>query len=416
MVINDVIKISILGHISVRGIEFSTETRIKPENPTITVFCPVCGTTMYTTKFNTTSMDDAKLMLKKHGMAVLEGVFTPAECEQMASDVWGQFEYLCQHMDPPLSRKDPKTWKPSLTGLFPLHSMLFQRYINHCQPLWNARQDPRMLRIFQSLYETDGPMLVSFDGMSFLPAPELGGYGFYNPTYHSKKPFHADQSLRTDKTPHFFSSAEEQQAYVRPTFRCVQGFLSVHAVAEGDATLAVLSDSHKVHGDFLNDVHPLKDPADESPWKPFSADWYQFTPDELQYFKDRGCQEHRLMFPAGSFVMWDSRVVHQLRAPERGRSHMVDRLVLYICMTPRSRCTEKILAKRKTAYSNLRGTSHWPEKCMLFDKAPRTRGRPMPRVEALPAPSLTAIGRQLVGLDDEEHVHASGKHASECLH
>lgn len=359
---------------------------------------------MYTTKFNTTSLDEAKVMLDTRGVAVLKGVFDVSECAKIASDVWAQFEYLCQHMSPPLSRADPKTWKPSLTALFPLHSMLFQRYINHSQPLWDARQDPRMLRIFQGLYDTDEPMLVSFDGMSFLPAPELGGYGFYNPTYHSKKPFHTDQSLRTDKTPHMFSSPEEQQKYERPKFRCVQGFLSVHAVADGDATIAVLSDSHLAHGDFLNDVRPLKDPTDESAWKSFSADWYQFTPDELAYFKRRGCQEYRLMFPAGSFVMWDSRVLHQLRAPERRRAQAVDRLVLYICMTPKSRCSEKILAKRKAAFRDLRGTSHWPEKSMLFDKAPRTRGRPMPRMEQLPEPTLTAIGRQLVGFDDEEHV------------
>ena len=66
-------------------------------------------------------------------------------------------------------------------------------------------------------------------------------------------------------------------------------------------------------------------------------------------------------------------------------------------MTPRSFAHNKILDKRIKAFEEMRMTTHWPHKAILFGKAPRTYGEPLPNVEQLPPPEINNLGRNLVG-------------------
>ncbi len=43
-------------------------------------------------------------------------------------------------------------------------------------------------------------------------------------------------------------------------------------------------------------------------------------------------------------------------------------------------------------------TSHWPNKAKLFGKEPRTYGGEVYETSPLPDPTLTDLGRRLVGL------------------
>jgi hypothetical protein len=74
---------------------------------------------------------------------------------------------------------------------------------------------------------------------------------------------------------------------------------------------------------------------------------------------------------AGSMVLWDSRVIHANVQPSISNEI---RIGSYICMVPRKwaeNAPRKQLDKKKKAYLDARGTSHWPHIQKLFsDKRP----------------------------------------------
>ena len=65
-------------------------------------------------------------------------------------------------------------------------------------------------------------LLISFDGISFHLPPEITNRGWYrgNTRHHSI------------------------QSFLRPNFECIQGFVSLCDINEGDVTLSILEGSH----------------------------------------------------------------------------------------------------------------------------------------------------------------------------
>lgn len=96
-------------------------------------------------------------------------------------------------------------------------------------------------------------------------------------------------------------------------------------------------------------------------------------------------------------MLWDSRTVHMGKNPDIGRSHQHDRMVVYVCMMPTSKCPEEKRLLRIKRFEERRGTSHWPYKVSLFQKAPWTRWGGKLNVTELPPPVLNDHGRRLVG-------------------
>ena len=64
---------------------------------------------------------------------------------------------------------------------------------------------------------------------------------------------------------------------------------------------------------------------------------------------------------------------------------------------PRQQATEKQIEKRKRAFKELRMTSHWPCNVKLFAKNPRTYGGALPEITLIEPPTLTQLGKRLVG-------------------
>ena len=73
------------------------------------------------------------------------------------------------------------------------------------------------------------------------------------------------------------------------------------------------------------------------------------------------------------------------------------RHVVYICMMPKSLCSEGTIKKRKKAFDELRTTNHWVTKPKLFSKLPRTYGKDVPDIVQIKKPILTDIGKKLIG-------------------
>jgi hypothetical protein len=101
--------------------------------------------------------------------------------------------------------------------------------------------------------------------------------------------------------------------------------------------------------------------------------------------------------PAGSLVLWDSRVVHANCPPSTGRG---PRMCAYASMQPRAYASVKELAKRVRLFEAGRQTGHWTAG-HLFKATPchpMTHGGAvvMPE-EPFCVPRLSTLAEKLVG-------------------
>lgn len=305
--------------------------------------------------------------LARDGIALVPGVLSAEECEQARAGVWSDMEKLAG-----VRRAEPATWK-KVHKLLPNHGMLFQHWqLGHSDAAWAVRQNPRVVAPFAEFWGVaPDQLLCSMDGLSFSPPPETTGRG-----YHTSSWYHVDQRY--------------EDAPADAPARCVQGWVTACDVRARDGTLAYLSGSHRLHGEFAR-AHPEAVSG---------TDWYKLSAKELAWYKQRGCEERMVEnIAAGTLVLWDSRTVHMGRPPVRGREQPNERCVFYVCYTPRTWASQATIDKRIRYFEELRMTSHWPHRVRVFAKTPRSYGRPLPRVPALrdAPPELSELGRALVG-------------------
>jgi len=321
------------------------------------------------TKYNCENVSQVMEMLRNYGVAIMPNVLTPEECQAMRTGMWDYLECITSNFKNPINRDDPTTWK-EMRHLYPKHSMLIQQWsIGHAQFIWDLRQNPKIANIFSLIWNVPiENLLVSFDGASFHMPPENTGGGWFR----GKSWLHTDQS------------------YLRNSFECVQSWVTAYDVNPGDATLTFLEGSHGWHDAFRERFGIV----DKSDWfKLETQEHYDF------YIKEHGCQQKYIQCPAGSMVFWDSRTIHCGQEAIRNRAKPNMRCVAYICMTARSKATQKDLEKKQKAFNELRTTNHWPHKPKLFPTTPRTYGQPLPSVQPIEPPVLTSLGRRLAGFD-----------------
>lgn len=321
--------------------------------------------TIYEYKKYITTPEKFREILNKFGVAIIPRVISDEECASTISKKWDYFEHISQTWEVPISRNDKKSWK-GFWKLFPKHSMLHQHFgVGHTQAVWDLRQNPDIVNIFAKFWDVEPEdLLVSFDGFSFHPPPEVTGRGHYR----GNTWYHTDQS------------------FLRPDFECVQTWITAEDVEEGDATLAFYEGSNKYHSEFEK-IFETKD----------KSDWHKLTPEQEQFYIEKGCLEKRIKCPKGSLVAWDSRTIHCGSESFKNRKKKKWRSVVYLCYQPRSLAKEAMLKKKRKALNDLRTTNHWPAKPKLFGKNPRTYGGDLPEITPINAPILSKLGERLAG-------------------
>ncbi len=325
---------------------------------------------LYDDKTYFTTKEKLKETIDKYGVAIIPNVFDEKECDDLLSKMWDFFEHITQKWNEPIKRNDKQTWK-QFYNLYPLHSMLVQHFsIGHAQFAWNARQNPKAIEIFKHFWGCDD-LLVSFDGSSFHLPPEVTGKG-----WNLKKPtYHTDQS------------------YTRNSFECIQSFVTLLDINDGDATLSFMEKSNNHHFMFAKEF----DVKNES-------DWYQLDETEEQFYVERQCKYKKIKCPKGSMVFWDSRTIHCGVQPLKERKKENIRAVIYLCYAPKSSITESNLNKKIQAFKIMRTTNHWPCNPKLFSINPITHGKTPPIITPIDRPILTNTGRKLVGLESVENL------------
>lgn len=319
----------------------------------------------YTTDFSSNNIEDVRRLLDEYGVAVLTNVINEEECIMLEDKAWKELEEL---MNGRVKKDEKETWK-NILDLFPMHSMLIQHHcIGHSDWVWDIRQNKNVVKGFSDLWGCkEKDLLVSFDGVSIHMPPEVTKRGYFRNSW-----LHTDQSSK------------------KKGHECWQGLINLRDVNEGDATLVVMPKSHKFHEEFFS--HFKKDSG---------GDWYKLDgEDEKAFFVEKGCNEVAIKAPKGALVLWDSRTMHFGKESDKNRPNENHRFVAYVCMTPRSKSTDKMLKKKQEAFNQLRMTTHWPHAPKLFPKQPRTYGKEIQTMNIRKVPPLlTELGRRLAGFE-----------------
>jgi ectoine hydroxylase-related dioxygenase (phytanoyl-CoA dioxygenase family) len=301
------------------------------------------------------------------GVAIIPNVLDSNECNQFIDETWNYFEHITQNWqdNEKINRNNTMTYK-HFYKLYPSHSMLYQYFnIGHSQALWNIRQNPKIINIFSEFWNTDD-LMVSFDGMSFSPPHEITGRGYYKKNLW----FHTDQSFQ------------------RNQFECIQSWVTAYNVEEGDSTLYILENSHLFHSEFAEQFN-------ESTKE--KKDYYKLNNTELNFYIEKKCTPTKIVCPAGSLVLWDSRTIHCGTEALKTRTNTNFRCVAYLSYMPRHLSTKQSNSKKRIhAFENMRTCSHNSVKSRLFSKQPQTYGKPLPQITSISPPILTNIGKNLI--------------------
>lgn len=328
--------------------------------------------TYESSKFNC-EPDQVKNMLDKYGAAVVPNIIQPDQCEIFRNEQWKLVEKLLSEEIPTFSKNDTSTWK-SFQKLMPLHKMMIKHWgVGHSQLAWDLRQTPEIVDVFAKIWNVNqSDLICSFDAMSFHLPPEV-----------------------TDPKKTYWKNGEAwlhvDQSFARNNFECVQSFITLADTNVGDGTYTFIEGSNKFHKEFANTFPEVTKSK---------KDWYQFTEDELEFYNERKCELRRITCKAGSLVLWDSRTVHSGCQPFYERKEPNTRQVFYLCYTPRALATKSIIKKRIDYFENARMTNHWPHKVRVVPHMPRLWGKSPPKIQNLPTPEVTELGRRLIGYSD----------------
>lgn len=311
--------------------------------------------------------ENLKETLEKYGVAIIPNLINDIECYKMLSGTWNFFEHITSSWDEPIDQYDVDTWD-LLFELDPNFNMLYSKWnVGHSQHSWDLRQNPKIVDIFAKFWNTEqNDLLVSFDGLSFLPPPEFTWVGYDNQT---EPWFHIDQSI------------------TRPNFEGIQSFITALDVNEKDATLCVYEGSHKLVDEFVDEFGIRT-----------SSDWYVMNEKEIKFISDR-CDKRAIKCPRGSLVVWDSRLVHCGMGVLEERDRPNFRCINYLSYMPRSSALESVIEKRINGFENLLTSNHYANRATFFQSGQEDY------ITKIDKPILTELGKRLVGMSNDVRHH-----------
>lgn len=251
--------------------------------------------------------------LRKHGYTVVEKVVPESTCDTFVLEYR---KWLAQFKD--------GEWP------FTAHSLLQRYNTGNLETTWKARLSTK--KLFSELWGTE-KLLTSVDAIAIGRPPESSEENFSLPGQHW---LHCDQDAQ------------------RKGLHAYQGGLYLEHADEDDWTFHTLKGSHA----FLDEFYECNKKA---ALRSNLNKYYHMKDENIEWFKNKGCESVRVPVPKGGMILWDSRLIHANARPKEGRKHADRwRFVVFVCMAPAIWATDKDIEKKKEAYSAVAMTTHWP--------------------------------------------------------
>lgn len=228
-----------------------------------------------------------------------------------------------------------------------------------------SSSEPGVIEPFAKLWGTD-ELLVSFDAVNItLPGRT---------------------DVKWTPWPHI------DQSPTRKGLVCAQGIINLSEAGPMDGGLQLLQGSSELFERFFIE-NPPRPKAKDAPGQ---FDWYGFTLEEVEWFKNNGCKLIKVEAEPGDVIIWDSRTVHYASLP---KSETI-RTIIYATYTPANLATPEDVALKADIFRRWEGTTHWPH-CNIFAQGKAMRGDkvcPGERDEPLEKPELTDQVLKLAGV------------------
>lgn len=290
--------------------------------------------------------------------------------------------------NPEVTENNRSSW--SLDLVPPNTRGIFKNYIGHQEWIWKARESCHS--IFANIWGTKD-LLCSFDGASVIfpekqsivtplipqgiPSSGLLNLGSSSPSTGSlygivpsipQTTTSVNAPTKFKNSPGTFSNVSSNINTFKNWFHydqgrfshdlcSIQGIVHLTDSMDDDGGFCFIENSHKLHKAY-SDSHPS-----------WGYKWEVIDVDDKVF---EGCRLIKPRVKAGELFLFDSRLAHCF-IPSRSNNH---RMVIYVCMMPRSGATPKEIEKRQKLYVENSMTGHW---CYgpWFDKtdAPYTPGR-----------------------------------------
>uniref|UniRef100_A0AB39JBJ1 Phytanoyl-Coa Dioxygenase n=1 Tax=Florenciella sp. virus SA2 TaxID=3240092 RepID=A0AB39JBJ1_9VIRU len=226
-------------------------------------------------------------------------------------------------------------WKKNIPNHDKLHNNIdphgIYKYMEagHTKHAWFIRTRDKVQNVFKELWNCD-ELIVSFDGACYIP-----------------KNFKKKDKCWT----------HSDQAPLSKGLQCIQGFVSI--TENKERTFVAYEDTHKMHYQFFKDKGIQN-----------NKNWNKIPENDI---KNMSHLKRVLHVPAGSLVLWDSRMFHQ---NQYGEPNSEERIVQYVCFLPKNhpKNTKNMQAKRLKYFKDRRTTSHWPCPIKVNSLQPQTYG------------------------------------------
>ena len=308
--------------------------------------------------------------LESEGYVVIANALSPTEADQALNLTWEYLEGLGTGVD----RTDVSTWGDDQWPINVHGGIVPSQGIGQSAPQWFIRSAPAVKQAFAAVWDDDD-LLVSFDGMALW------------------RPTDVDPAWATDRGGAWLHI--DQHPISRPGLQCVQGAVTLTATSADIGGNIVVPGSHKWFADI-----PVRY-GDRLARIPETQDHFRFPTDDPQLQDTPPLMAH---MEAGDMMLWDSRTVHcsspgpqAAVATDKAAPELL-RVASLVCMMPKSRSNDEVIAHRRAAVESLTSTTNWSDRWVNADKFPMVLSEGDPTKYRLPpVPQLNEYQRALVG-------------------
>ena len=289
--------------------------------------------------------------LEELGYCVIPNVFSTSETKRLYERVW--LEYI-EKAWPSCKMDDSRRWE----NTFPIHqqSGIFCGPAGQIQVMWDLRQDPRIVEVFEQVWNTSD-LIVSMDGLCLMCPQEIRESNF--------DPWpHVDQAVlrRQDNVAHDNNSSADfvSESLLTTNPFTIQGQFLFEDSFDGDGGFYCIPKSHLKFKEFAPQLEEFSQgPQSEAAYFKYLLDFFDHATDESG---NPYCKK-QIMAPRGSLILWDSRTVHWNQHANKDRpysDHPKIRMVGYLCYVPKTRLTEENRLLRIQIFEEGVSTGHNP--------------------------------------------------------